>query len=188
MKTLTILAMTSALAFALPVMAEDTTPTGTASAQQQCRTERDGMGKATFAATYSTNKHRSNAFGKCVSRRSKATDAAGAEARANAAQQCNAEEAADPVAFKAKYGTGKKGANAHGKCVSQRAKAETAKKVDDEVAADVDAAKSCKAEQATDAAAFRAKYGTNENKSNAFGKCVSAQAKARADGPGDATS
>ena len=44
------------------------------------------------------------------------------------------------------------------------------------------AAKACKAERgATDAtrAAFKATYGTNANKANAFGKCVSKLAKAQ---------
>ena len=40
---------------------------------------------------------------------------------------------------------------------------------------------SCQTERKADAAAFKAKYGTNKNKSNAFGKCVSAQAKAQQD-------
>ena len=60
-----------ALALAVPAMAEDTAPTSVPSAEQQCRTERDQMGKATFAQTYGTNKTRSNAFGKCVSKLSK---------------------------------------------------------------------------------------------------------------------
>ena len=34
----------------------------------------------------------------------------------------------------------------------------------------------CKAEAAKDPAAFADKYGTNANKKNAFGKCVSAHA------------
>ena len=37
----------------------------------------------------------------------------------------------------------------------------------------------CRTERATDAAGFKKKYGTNRNKSNAFGKCVSAKAKAQ---------
>ena len=36
-----------------------------------------------------------------------------------------------------------------------------------------DAVKNCKAERTAHAAAFATKYGTNENKRNAFGKCVS---------------
>ena len=39
------------------------------------------------------------------------------------------------------------------------------------------AAKACRAEQKTDPAAFKAKYGTNGNGHNAFGKCVSSKAK-----------
>jgi hypothetical protein len=45
--------------------------------------------------------------------------------------------------------------------------------------ADKNAAKACKAERATmGVAAFKEKYGTNANKANAFGKCVSKLAKA----------
>src|SRR5258705_308455 len=36
----------------------------------------------------------------------------------------------------------------------------------------------CRAERAQDAQAFKDKYGTNSNKSNAFGQCVSQQARA----------
>lgn len=39
------------------------------------------------------------------------------------------------------------------------------------------AAKACKAERAADPAAFTAKYGTNKNGRNAYGKCVSAKAR-----------
>ena len=41
------------------------------------------------------------------------------------------------------------------------------------------AAKTCKAERALGADAFKAKYGTNKNKANAFGKCVSKIASAK---------
>ena len=72
MKLISILAAAGALSFALPALAEDTTPTGTPSAQQQCRTEKAQMGAATFRQTYGTNHNRSNAFGKCVSKTAKA--------------------------------------------------------------------------------------------------------------------
>jgi ABC-type microcin C transport system permease subunit YejB len=48
--------------------------------------------------------------------------------------------------------------------------------------ADKNAAKKCKAERGTteqSIAAFKAKYGTNGNKANAFGKCVSALSKTK---------
>ena len=136
------------------------------------------MGLELFRMTYGTNKTKRNAFGKCVSKRTHATAEAVKEAKLNASKDCKAEETADPAAFTAKYGTGKKGANAHGKCVSQKAKSKTATTVNDQVKADVNAAKACKTERKADPAAFRAKYGTSKNKRNAFGKCVSQQAKA----------
>jgi hypothetical protein len=46
--------------------------------------------------------------------------------------------------------------------------------------AEKNAAKACKAERGTTAetiAAFKEKYGTNKNKANAFGKCVSGKVK-----------
>ena len=162
-------------ALALPVTAQaaDTNKTNASAA---CKAERTAMTVAIFKATYGTNKTRSNAFGKCVSKRTK-TEIAGHK---NASKACDAEEA-DPnfaathggKTFAQFYGTGKKGANAHGKCVSSKAKAlRTAT-----TKANVNAAKTCKAERAQDPAAFKAKWGTNKNKSNAFGKCVSATAK-----------
>jgi hypothetical protein len=139
------------------------------------------MGVELFRQTYGTNENKHNAFGKCVPKREHATTDAAGEAKRNASQECNAEESADPAAFKEKYGTGKNGANAHGKCVSQKAKTKTADDVHHEVKADVSAAKSCKTERKADPAAFKKKYGTNKNKRNAFGKCVSKQATAHED-------
>ena len=181
MKTLTTLTLMGALAICAPALADDASAepsADTPSAEQQCRTERSAMGVQVFRQTYGTNRNRRNAFGKCVSKRERATDDAAAEARDNASRDCKAEEALDPAAFAQKYGTGKNKRNAHGKCVSQHAKAKTAETVADEVAADVNAAKTCKAERKADPDAFREEYGTNRNKRNAFGKCVSRQAKA----------
>ena len=50
--------------------------------------------------------------------------------------------------------------------------------------AEKNAAKACKAERGTTAesiTAFKNKYGTNANKANAFGKCVSAKSKSGKD-------
>jgi hypothetical protein len=91
------------------------------------------------------------------------------EAAKNAAQECRAEEEADPAAFVATYGTGKNGKNAFGKCVSGKTKDELA----EEVSEFKNAAKECRAEEEADAALFAETYGTNGNKKNAFGKCVS---------------
>ena len=178
------------LAFAAPAAASEdttTTPPAVPTAQEQCAGLKASLGADVFKQTYGTNKNKSNAFGKCVSTRDDATDDAAAEAKTNAAKECAAERDADEAAFAAKYGTGKTKSNAYGKCVSGKAKAETAETVEEETDAIVSAAKSCKTERTADPAAFKAKYGTNENKSNAFGKCVSAQAKAQQDKPEETT-
>jgi hypothetical protein len=175
MRNLTILTLLGVLAVSAPALAEQSS--STPSPESQCRTERSAMGVDVFRQTYGTNKNRHNAFGKCVSKRTHATEEAADTAKQNAAQACKAEKAADPAAFAQKYGTGKHGANAYGKCVSQTAKAETTDAVKDEVKADVNAAKTCKAERKADPQAFADKYGTNANKRNAFGKCVSKTAR-----------
>jgi hypothetical protein len=94
----------------------------------------------------------------------------------NASQLCKEQrKAMGDAAFKALYGTNANKSNAHGKCVSMKAQAETAA----EQSATIKAAKTCKAERKTlGETAFKAKYGTNANKSNAFGKCVSKLARA----------
>jgi hypothetical protein len=149
------------------------------SAEKQCRAERTAMGTATFKQTYGTNANRSNAFGKCVSKHAKANAKIEANAQQNASQQCKAERSADPAAFAQTYGTGKNGKNAFGKCVSQKAKAQAKAEEHSQQQAEINAAKQCKAERALDPTAFANKYGTNHNKRNAFGKCVSQKAKAQ---------
>jgi hypothetical protein len=155
-------------------------------AAQECRAER-GTTDATreaFKVKYGTSKTKSNAFGKCVSRRARDEEQEGVTAHKNASKECKAEaETLGGDAFAAKYGTGKKGSNAHGKCVSSKAKQhEAAADAEDkeQIAARKNAAKTC-AEERDDLGdeAFDAKHGTNASKSNAFGKCVSKAAKAQ---------
>ena len=143
---------------------------------QLCKQQRTAMGEAAFKALYGTNANKSNAFGKCVSKQAKAVE----DAQDEAAQKCRAEQN-DPnfaashggKTFEQFYGTNKNGKNAFGKCVSQQTKTEAA----EQQQATLNAAKACKAERAANPTAFRNKYGTNKNKSNAFGKCVSQKAK-----------
>ena len=110
--------------------------------------------------------------------------AAGQSAEKNAAKMCKSERgttAQTIAAFKAKYGTNTNKANAFGKCVSATAKKLNAED-EAEQAAEENAAKKCKAERGTTPQtiqAFKDKYGTNHNKANAFGKCVSKLAKAQ---------
>jgi hypothetical protein len=140
-----------------------------AAASARCTGERQNMGAQAFKLLYGTNANRSNAFGKCVSKLAQQN----AQNGDNAAAQCRAERAADPQAFKDHYGTNANKSNAFGKCVSSKAKAQGARQ---DQATD-NAAKQCMAERQADPAAFKDHYGTNANKSNAFGKCVSSKVK-----------
>jgi SOS response regulatory protein OraA/RecX len=135
-----------------------------------CKALRADMGATTFKQTFGTNKNKSNAYGKCVSKHARTVD----EVHSDAVKQCKAERTANPTEFAAKYGSNKNGKNALGKCVSQ-AERELKAVAADEIE---NAAKQCKAERKADAAAFASKYGTNKNKRNAFGKCVSKTVRA----------
>jgi hypothetical protein len=174
MRKIAALAVTAALALPAAAFAEGTT-NGTSPAQS-CKDQRAAIGATAFRDLYGTNKNRSNAFGKCVSRQARLQRAAHEDAMDTAPAACRAERARDPAAFAAKYGTNGRRSNAFGKCVSQTAKAETAETVEEQNDATIHAAKDCKAERARDPAAFAEKYGTNANNRNAFGKCVSQHA------------
>lgn len=169
MRKLFFLSLVAALV--VPALAFAASPNGSdrTNASKQCAAERTAMGMDAFKQLYGTNANKSNAFGKCVSQLARQN----AQNRSNAAAQCRAERAADPAGFKAQYGKGKNGANAFGKCVSSKAKAAAAKQKQ----ATVNAAKQCRTEQLADPQGFKDHYGTNANKSNAFGKCVSSKVK-----------
>ena len=94
-------------------------------ASQECREERTADVDA-FNEKYGTNANDRNAFGKCVSQKAKAKEAAADEQDAedaadqkSAAKQCATERSADEDAFAEKYGTNANNRNAFGKCVSQ---------------------------------------------------------------------
>jgi hypothetical protein len=93
----------------------------------------------------------------------------------NAAKTCKAERDRIGVeAFKKEYGTNPNKANAFGKCVSGQKSAADEQAVGEQKAAKENAAKKCKKLRADlGAEKFRDEYGTNPNKANAFGKCVS---------------
>jgi hypothetical protein len=151
-------------------------------AQKECRAER-GTTDATreaFAAKYRN-------FGACVSQNARAAQAERSEARSNASRDCREERgdtAESRAAFAKKYGTNANKRNAFGKCVSQKARAERAEEdAEDaeETAERTNAAEACDTERGETPAtrkAFEDKYGTNANKRNAFGKCVSQTAGA----------
>jgi hypothetical protein len=191
----TVALLAGALAVPAPAAAEDPSPANFKNAAKYCKALRAAAGDANFKAMFGGKK---NAYGKCVSKAARRDQKQEDTARANASKQCKAEEAADPAAFKTKYGTGKNGSNAHGKCVSQKAK-ENKAAADKQEKQDVNSAQECRAEKNQNPDEFKAAhggktfaefYGTNENDKNAFGKCVSTKSKEKnAEAPqGGATS
>jgi hypothetical protein len=97
----------------------------------------------------------------------------------NPAKTCKKERADSGVdAFNKKYGTNHNLKNAFGKCVAGKSKDKGKDKTEGDEEGTSNAAKQCKKER-TDmgAEAFADKYGTNPNKANAFGKCVSSRSK-----------
>jgi hypothetical protein len=102
-------------------------------AAKACKAARASMGVEAFQKKYGTNKNLRNAFGKCVSSKSKDDeddkdeedegDNKG-EKPSGAAKACKAERASlGAGAFAKKYGTNHNLKNAFGKCVSGKAKA-----------------------------------------------------------------
>jgi hypothetical protein len=175
MKTITVASLALALVIPAGAVAKAHPDQGDKrAAKAECKTLR-----GTTDATREAFRTQFRSFSACV--RTSAVEEAqqGQSAHTNAAKECKAERTADPAAFAAKYGTNANKRNAFGKCVSQKAKAkEAAADAQDEQEATEfkNAAKECDAERTADPAAFAAKYGTNANKRNAFGKCVSSKA------------
>lgn len=153
-----------------------------------CKGLRKAAGKANFRALEHSNHH---AFARCVATETQENVREARQARQdahqNAVDQCRSERQSDPQAFQDTYGTnGKDGhngqhRNAFGKCVSQHARANRQQENQQNAQEDqnqVNAAQQCRDEQSQDPDAFRDNYGTNHNKRNAFGKCVSQKARA----------
>src|ERR671911_2432607 len=163
-----------AVAAILPVaaLADPASPSDKANGARSCQTLKTALGDATFKATYGTNADKSNAFGKCVSAwTQKEHQNRHAAETACKAEQADAGFAAahDGKTFAQFYGGGKAGVSALNRCIKSKLAAATAAEKQDVV----NAARTCKAERKTlGDAAFKAKYGTNADKSNAFGKCV----------------
>jgi hypothetical protein len=126
-------------------------------------------GGKTFTQFYGTGKKGSNAFGNCVSSTAKASSQAEQQSRTNPAQTCRAQRTSmGTTAFDQHWGTKATNyKNAFGKCVSATAKLQSR--------AELTAAASCLSEQKANAQTFMTTYGTNTDKTNAFGKCVSSK-------------
>jgi hypothetical protein len=145
-------------------------------AQKQCKAER---GKTT--ATREGFKARYGSMSSCVKQKAAEEEAERGQAKSNAARACKAErETLGTQTFADKYGENKNKKNAFGKCVSTKAREHKAEMdAEDQKQAEElkNAAKQCAAERRTmGEEAFAGKYGTNRNKRNAFGKCVSKKA------------
>jgi hypothetical protein len=157
-------------ALAVPVSASAAvSPADYKNASKFCKALRADMGPTLFKQAFGTDKNRSNAHGKCVSRQAKIAD----EDHSDAVKVCRAERQANEAAFRDRYGTNKNGSNAFGKCVSQKEDEAEAEHQD----AIVSASKQCRTERASNPEEFRDHYGTNRHKRNAFGKCVSKHAR-----------
>ena len=156
-------------------------------AAKQCRAERERLpllARPSPRSTAPTRTRRTRSASACP-RRLARSSASAAPPGARPAKDCRAErEEIGRAAFAEKYGTNRNNRNAFGKCVSKKAKAEKRKMDRADRRARVkqrNAAKECDEERGTtpaSEAAFAAKYGTNPNKKNAFGKCVSQKASA----------
>jgi hypothetical protein len=177
-----IAALLAALVVPAVSLAEGPTGQDRENAARACKALRTSMGDTVFKTTYGTvQSNRRNAFGRCVSQWARAE-------RLNrlAAQSACEAEKADPnfaathggKSFDQFYGNGPNGANALKRCVSLKTRAAAAEARSDTL----NAAKQCKAERTRlGIPAFRTQYGKNASDRNAFGKCVSALAKAQND-------
>jgi hypothetical protein len=183
----TVALLSAALVLPASAGAQEPSPANFKNAAKYCKALRAAAGEANFKAMFGGG---NNAYGKCVSKAARRDAKQEDQAKTNASKQCKAEEAADPAAFKTKYGTGKNGKNAHGKCVSQKAK-ENKAAADKKEKEDVNSAEACRSEQKQNPDEFKAAhggktfaefYGTNANDKNAFGKCVSSKSKAKNQG------
>ena len=93
----------------------------------------------------------------------------------NASKYCKALKKGAGAENFAKMFGGKK--NAHGKCVSRTARKNSAEDARQERQAKKNASQECREERSADPQAFSETYGSNKNKKNAFGKCVSQRAR-----------
>jgi hypothetical protein len=164
MKRIAMMAVTL-VAFAAPVgtAAAHTSKADKREAKQECRAER-----GTTDATREAFKAKWGGFGHCLHQKAREAKAERKAAHRDAMKACQGE-------------------HPFGKCVSQKAKAERQDQDEDDAAEADDsknAAQECDSERSADKQAFAEKYGTNHNKKNAFGKCVS-QKSHEDDGDGE---
>jgi hypothetical protein len=141
-----------------------------------CKAQRNAIGMNAFRLLYAPTASPKAAMDACLNRQALLVSTE----EKNAAKACKVERGTTPeskAAFAATYGTNDNDKNAFGKCVSSKA-TDAVAEAQQEI---LNAAKACKAERGTTPASraeFDAQHGTNANKKNAFGKCVSKAVKA----------
>jgi hypothetical protein len=147
--------------------------TGSTSARSDCAKLRAAMGVTAFSHAYAT-------FGACVSLYAPIEQQVTNSAEATCtAQQADPNFAAthDGMTFDQYYGSGKKGRNAFGNCVSTVAKTNRHVEQQDRL----NPARTCRALRTQlGVSLFDLTYGKNKNDRNAFGKCVSSTAHLQA--------
>ena len=139
-------------------------------ASKLCKSLKAQMGAEAFKTAYGTNDNRRNAHGKCVRKHRHAVK----RLIAQAVEQCKAEQQATQSVRPAE---GDKGGNPDKRALRECVKQKVAAMLAERREAFDNAAEQCRAEREADPAAFREKYGSNESKRNAFGKCVSKTAR-----------
>jgi hypothetical protein len=169
-RLLIVIAVVAAVA---PVAASAGTSASTTSARADCAKLRATMGTTAFSHAYAT-------FGACVSRYAPIEQQVATSANATCAtQQADPNFAATHggKTFTQFYGVGKKEHDAFARCLSTVAKANRLA----EQQGRLNPARTCRAlrSQLT-ASVFNQTYGKSANDRNAFGKCVSATARAQA--------
>jgi hypothetical protein len=167
-------------------LADNSTPNPNQVAAQLCTSELHAVGVKQFKMNHGDNPPKyQHAMRNCM----RENRTAGQNVVNNAAQQCKAEQA-DPnfatnhggMTFDQFYGTNPNDRNSFGQCVSSKVQATEAQE-DQNLQ---NAAQQCRTERGDpsfatthDGKSFTDFYGTNHNKKNAFGKCVSSKAKAQ---------
>jgi len=164
--------LATVLAVALAVPATAVAGDASANAKAACSSLRAKMGSAAFTHAYSS-------FGACVSSMNQLEEANVTSANALcAAEQGDATFAVSHggKTFDQFYGSGKKGKNAFGNCVSMKAKASSQA----EQQSRPNPSRACRGLRSEmGAPAFTALYGKTATARNAYGKCVSAWARAQ---------
>lgn len=181
--------LTAALAVAVcavPAVASGANDPATNAAKfcKQLASNSGGTHSATFASAVRTqfpnaqNVTSSNAYGKCVSWKTREnrheTAQSQQQAQENAAKTCKKQQSDDPTGFTTQWGSDH---NAYGKCVSSTARQQEQQDAQEQAQQDqntVNAAHTCKKQRHDDPTGFATQWGT---KRNAFGKCVSTTAK-----------